>query len=192
MRRSYGGLPILLGAFLIGVYLQVYFWYAEVQPASSKKSSVAVVEERAKAVVNKSKSQGCERYSKSVARWCDLITKYSKEFGVDPDLIAAVITVESAGNPDAISHSGAVGLMQIMPKDGKAATFMCPNGPCFKNRPSTSRLKNPDFNVMYGTRMLSGLIKKYGLDEGLKRYGPMDVGSAYANKVLSVQRNLGD
>jgi len=35
--------------------------------------------------------------------------------------------------------------------------------------------------------MLAGLIKKHGsLREGLKAYGPMDVGYAYADKVLSV------
>jgi len=34
---------------------------------------------------------------------------------VSPALVLAVISVESAGNPDAVSHAGAVGLMQLIP-----------------------------------------------------------------------------
>jgi len=44
-------------------------------------------------------------------------------------LIAAVILQESGGDPSAYSSSGAVGLMQVMPRDGIAAEFMCVNGP---------------------------------------------------------------
>ena len=71
-------------------------------------------------------------YPENVLRWCELITQYGNEHGIDPDLLAALILQESGGNPTAYSHSGAVGLMQVMPNDGLAASFMCQNGPCFK------------------------------------------------------------
>jgi hypothetical protein len=126
-----------------------------------------------------------------ILQWCDLISSYSAQFGLQADLIAALIWQESAGNPSAYSHSGAVGLMQVMPRDGLASGFICKNGPCFANRPLSSELYDPEFNVKYGTRMLAGLLNKSGdIREALKNYGPMDVGYSYADKVLSIyERN---
>jgi soluble lytic murein transglycosylase-like protein len=126
----------------------------------------------------------------SVRQWCGLISQYANEHGLDPDLVAAVIVQESGGNPDAYSHSGAVGLMQVMPRDGLAAGFMCINGPCFGSRPSMSELYDAEFNVSYGTRMLSGLVAKRGsVRDGLMAYGPANVGYYYADKVLAIYEN---
>ena len=134
--------------------------------------------------------KGCkvsQKYPPEITQWCDLITKFSKRTGLDPDLIAALIWQESGGNPVAYSHSGAVGLMQVMPRDGLAASFMCQNGPCFVNRPSIAELQDPKFNVRYGTGMLAGLLGRYGnMRDALKYYGPKDVGYYYADKVLGI------
>lgn len=51
-------------------------------------------------------------------RWAD---HWSNEFGIERELVYAVIEVESAWNSRAVSTAGAVGLMQLMP--GTAATF---------------------------------------------------------------------
>jgi hypothetical protein len=130
------------------------------------------------------------KFPPAITQWCDLITQYAHNNFVPPDLIAALIWQESGGNSDAYSHSGAVGLMQVMPKDGISATFMCKNGPCFSNRPSSAELFDPEFNIKYGTRMLAGLFNRSGSwREALKSYGPMDVGYSYADKVLSIYEN---
>jgi soluble lytic murein transglycosylase-like protein len=98
---------------------------------------------------------------------------------------------ESGGNATIMSHSGAVGLMQVMPRDGVAAEFMCINGPCFANRPTIAELKDPKFNIDYGSQMLSGLYAKYGsYREALYRYGPIDMGYQYADKVLKIWETL--
>lgn len=98
---------------------------------------------------------------------------------------------ESGGQADVISDSGAVGLMQVMPRDGIAAFFECINGPCFASRPTTQELLDPEYNIDYGVKMLAGLIDRLGSTrEALKAYGPMDVGYSYADKVLAIVDNI--
>jgi hypothetical protein len=131
-----------------------------------------------------------EKYPHKIRQWCQLISQYSHQNNLDADLIAALIWQESGGNPAAYSRSGAVGLMQVMPRDGIASSFMCKNGPCFTNRPTISELEDPEFNIKYGTRMLANLHSHYGnLRDALKHYGPMDVGYSYADKVWNIYNN---
>jgi soluble lytic murein transglycosylase-like protein len=128
-----------------------------------------------------------EQYPSSILQWCDLIMQHADENGLPPSLVAALIWQESGGNPTAYSASGAVGLMQVMPRDGIASSFMCINGPCFASRPATAELEDPEFNIEYGTRMLAGLLSRYqDMREALMRYGPQDVGYSYADKVLGI------
>jgi soluble lytic murein transglycosylase-like protein len=132
------------------------------------------------------------KYPKSIRRWCEEITRVAEKYHLPPDLIAAVIWIESGGDPQAYSHSGAVGLMQVMPRDGLARNFQCANGPCFANRPTTEQLQDPSFNLQYGARMLASLIKKHGnFRDALRAYGPMDAGYSYADKVLSIYQKYG-
>jgi hypothetical protein len=127
------------------------------------------------------------QYPVKITRWCGLITQYARKHDLDPDLVAALVWLESGGNEQAYSQSGAVGLMQVMPRDGLAATFLCANGPCFKDRPSSDELRNPEYNIAFGTKYLAGLIRRSGnIREALRSYGPMDAGYTYSDKVLSI------
>ncbi len=132
-----------------------------------------------------------QSFSDDILQWCELITFYADQNGIEPDLLAALILQESGGNPQAYSHSGAVGLMQVMPRDGLAASFMCKNGPCFVSRPKIEQLQDPEFNISYGSKMLAGLRQKYGsMREALKYYGPMDAGYSYSDKVLGLYKRF--
>ncbi len=51
-----------------------------------------------------------------VLQWAPLIRGAAAEYGVPAELIAAIMAVESSGNPKAVSPAGAQGLMQIMPE----------------------------------------------------------------------------
>jgi soluble lytic murein transglycosylase-like protein len=83
--------------------------------------------------------------------------------------------------------------MQVMPRDGRAASFMCVNGPCFSNRPTGEELEDPEFNVSYGTKYLARQVKRTGnMRDALKSYGPMDVGYYYADKILNLFNQYGN
>ena len=129
-------------------------------------------------------------YPPEVNRWCNWIEENANQYGLDPNFVAALILQESGGDPQAYSRSGAVGLMQVMPRDGIAAGFECINGPCFGARPSMAELFDPQFNIQFGVKMLAGLVAKKGdLREALRAYGPLDVGYSYADLVLSIYQN---
>ena len=126
-------------------------------------------------------------YPQEIRQWCDLITIYAGKNNLDPNLLAALIWQESGGNPQALSVDGAVGLMQVMPRDGLAARFQCINGPCFAGRPSMNELYDPEFNIAWGSAYLNSLQQSKGsLREALKAYGPANSGYSYADKVLSI------
>ncbi len=88
-----------------------------------------------------------------------------KYTNLDVDLLCATITQQSGGtwNPDVVSESGAMGLMQIMPTEGmwiaryENITWTTPEEILF----------DPIYNIRIGSRLLSALIEKYGLDGGL-------------------------
>lgn len=152
---------------------------SEITPASQEKPD--------KKKAQASNCQVSQQFPESVRQWCSLITKQARTNALEPNLIAALILQESGGDPKAYSRSGAVGLMQVMPRDGLAANFQCPNGPCFASRPTIAELQNPQFNVTYGTRMLASLISRYGsVREGLRAYGPAGMGYSYADLVISI------
>jgi len=57
---------------------------------------------------------GTARHAKRLEKYDQHFDKWGKAFGLDPDFLRGLARVESGGNPDAVSHAGAVGLMQIL------------------------------------------------------------------------------
>ena len=183
---------IMVGSFLL-VNLSKYILNPSTVLAFSTNPDHGNAVDMPEGGTNNSVSTECGitgNYPESIMQWCPLITGYAAIYGLEPNLIVALILQESGGNPDAYSKSGAVGLMQVMPRDGLAAEFMCPNGPCFANRPSMTELYDPEFNIEYGTRFLAGLVNRYDGDirEALKFYGPANVGYYYADIVINIYK----
>jgi len=82
-----------------------------------------------------------------------IIHKAAEQFDVEPHLIKAIIKAESYFDPNAISESGAQGLMQLMPP---TADDMRVNDPF-----------DPAENIFGGTRYLSLLLKRFKQDKRL-------------------------
>ena len=142
-------------------------------------------------LVNRNSKSGLSsKFPNSIQQWKKIIELNAIKFNLDANLIASVILQESGGNPLAYSSSGAVGLMQVMPRDGLAAGFICDGNPCFRSRPTMQELYDPHFNIEYGSKMLMSLINKYGdWRDALHAYGPTDMGFEYADLVLQIQNN---
>lgn len=75
----------------------------------------------------------------AVNDWNDYFQSAGQKYGVDPDLLKAVATVESAGNRYAVSRQGAVGPMQLMPDTAKALGVTDPTDPA-QAIPAAARL----------------------------------------------------
>lgn len=102
----------------------------------------------------KSKEEKKEKVEKRVSRTeiDQIIKRKSREHGVDPKLIRAMVKVESNFKSDAVSPKGAVGLMQLMPST--AAGLGVQDSFC------------PEQNIEGGIRHLKWLLGRYN-DERL-------------------------
>ena len=84
-----------------------------------------------------------------------MISEVARQHGVEEALVRAVVAAESNYNAHAVSHAGAVGLMQVMP--ATAGDY---------GVTSTRALFDPKTNLRTGTRHLKRLLRKYNDDYG--------------------------
>lgn len=134
-----------------------------------------------------------------IQRWKDLIERYAREYNLDPDLVGAVIYVESwfppdyapgytrcpdgAVTPSCTSRSGAIGIMQVMP---------------FHFKPGEDG-RDPETNIRKGCAILRYSIDKMGtIEDGLRAYyagvngAKRGEGYYYADKVLNAYNQFKD
>lgn len=81
------------------------------------------------------------------------INQSALQHNVDPNLVRALIKVESNFNPNAVSPKGAMGLMQLMPQTARELNVTNPF--------------DPQQNVDAGVRHLKHLMESYGGDVSL-------------------------
>jgi soluble lytic murein transglycosylase-like protein len=118
-----------------------------------------------------------------IERIAAAVLRYSAKYDLDPELVTAVLLVESTARPWVRSPKGAVGLMQVMPHmmeplglAGNAATI--------------------ESNIEAGCWILASNIARLGEDQGISSYfwGSEIRGSGYLEKVraarLEVRRQL--
>jgi soluble lytic murein transglycosylase-like protein len=76
-----------------------------------------------------------------------MVTHYAVHYNVPQELIAALIDVESAWNPRALSEDGASGLMQLMPETARRLGARNP--------------LDPEQNIVAGTRYVTTLMQEF-------------------------------
>lgn len=79
-----------------------------------------------------------------------LVEQAANRFEVDPDLVHAIIQVESEYNPHAVSRTGAMGLMQLMPETAR--------------RLGVQDAFDPRENIRGGVNHLRYLLDRFGGD----------------------------
>jgi soluble lytic murein transglycosylase-like protein len=106
----------------------------------------------------------------------NLIVKHAEARNLRPDLVRAVVQVESGYNPGAVSPKGAMGLMQLMPTTASQLGVRAPF--------------DPEENIRGGTMYLRQLLDRFAGNEELAlaayNAGPMAV-DRYGNKVPPYQ-----
>ena len=98
----------------------------------------------------------------NVAKFTPQIERSAKASGLDPALVKAVIAVESAFEPTAVSPKGAMGLMQLT-QDTAARYGVVAD----KSRSARQKLLDPAINLSVGTRYLHDLLTLFANDLGL-------------------------
>lgn len=102
----------------------------------------------------------------------DLVVEHARAQGIRPDLVRAVIQVESGYNPGARSPKGAMGLMQLMPSTAAGL--------------GVTRPYDPEQNIRGGVTYLRQLLERFDFNEELAlaayNAGPEAVGR-YGNKI---------
>jgi soluble lytic murein transglycosylase-like protein len=89
----------------------------------------------------------------SAPRFDDFVLAHAQRHALRPELVRAVIQVESGYNPGATSPKGAMGLMQLMPATARALGVRNPY--------------DPEDNIRGGTAYLRQLLDKYEGNEQL-------------------------
>ncbi len=107
------------------------------------------------------------------------IDRYSAQYDLDPDLVMAIVLVESNARPWARSPKGAVGLMQVMPH------MLRPMG-------LAGNLATVESNIEAGCLILANNIGRLGVERGISAYfwGSHIRGVAYLEKVLQARARV--
>ena len=117
-------------------------------------------------------------------RMVEAAYRASREVGLDPYLVLAVIAIESSFNPIAESVMGAKGLMQIIPKYHER--LLLAHG-------GEAALLDPEANIALGARILQEYIYRAGtLEGGLQYYNGAlsDAKAQYAGRVMAERERL--
>lgn len=88
--------------------------------------------------------------------YSEYVYKYSEEYKIDQNLVFAIIKAESNFNPNVVSKSKAIGLMQLMDTTAEEIA-----NDLHINFIKGTSLYNPEINIRLGIKYFSNLLKDY-------------------------------
>jgi len=114
-----------------------------------------------------------------LARIARAVLRYSAKYELDPELVTAVILVESSALPSARSPKGAMGLMQVMPAMLEPLRLV-------------GNSTTVESNIEAGCLILADNIRRMGEADGILAYfwGPKIRGDAYLERVRAAQAEV--
>ncbi|MDH2998339.1 murein transglycosylase C [Pasteurellaceae bacterium LFhippo2] len=119
-------------------------------------------------------------------RYLPLVRHAAKRYGLEPSFILAIMEVESAFNPYAVSYANAIGLMQVVPRTAGRDIFARMG---LSGQPSREYLYDPEKNIDAGALYFTILRDEYldGItDQTSKRYAMISAYNSGAGAVLRV------
>lgn len=176
---------VLLACFLPAIGVQA----GENQQAQETKATPANAATETQRQRNEKLSRYIERTYQVNPAQADLVvaeaTRLAGQYkDIDPELILAVIAVESTFRAKAVSRAGARGLMQIMPRYHRQKINAIGGN---------QALFDPIKNMHVGTQILDEYLalSRGNMNNALLRYnGSLGKRSSYANKVMRKYRNF--
>ena len=98
---------------LVGLTLGWFAIRADVVAVSSQGAASAPSRVAPPAVQHTDRLAGL--FTPEIQWWGERIVRWADQIGLDPNLAATVMQIESCGDPRALSSAGAMGLFQVMP-----------------------------------------------------------------------------
>ena len=164
---------------------------AEREKAAQEAAAASLSSSQSFSAALDTASQGYTAASQSALSSCPadleaIFQEASSLYGVSCDLLKSIAKAESGFNPNAVSHAGAVGIMQLMP--GTAASLGVTNS------------YDPRENILGGAKLMAQLLSRYNGNTALAlaaynagsgnvdKYGgipPFTETQNYVRKVLS-------
>jgi len=95
-------------------------------------------------------------WSRGVDAWRSLVESAAAKHQIAPAIVAAIMNIESGGDPSAVSPAGALGLMQLMPE-----TYNWLAGKPKGTPVDRTDAMRPEVNVDLGAKLLARNMRSY-------------------------------
>lgn len=182
-------------SYVNAIYVEdmVYNWQNifDIFTYNSKDTSIIADSDSKNKILDKILRNPNRRFSKGssdqiLAEYGDVILKECAYYKIDWRLVLAIIKQESAFSPDAVSHAGAYGFMQIMPGTGSM----------LEQQLKIDEHRSPKNNLIAGIYYFATLVGRYNEAGDTNKYcfalAAYNAGSGHVEDAMSIAYYFGE